>query len=71
MVRNHNYTKLKNGEDFTFEIDSDGLRGDMISQGNIKIGDYITIYPKKYQVIEVEYYSDPPDMWRASLVLVR
>lgn len=70
MARNHNYTNLKCGEDFTLELANDGITGDMTGQGNIKVGDYITISPHKYQVIEVEYYSEPPDMWRAKVSLV-
>lgn len=69
MVRNHNYTNLTPGKDFTLEISSDGLTADIIGQGYIKQGDYITI-SDKYRVDEVEYYSQPPDMWRAKLSLV-
>lgn len=57
MARNHNYTNLKYGEDFTLELTNEGITGDMIGQGNIKAGDYITISPHKYQVIEVESQS--------------
>jgi len=70
MARNHNYTNLKLGEDFTLEVANDGMTGDMIGQGNIKTGDYISISTNKYQVVEVEYYSEPPDMWRAKVSLV-
>ena len=71
LAINHNYTKSKNGEYFTFEINSNCLRRNLINQGTIKIGYYITIYANKYQVVEMEYYSEPLDMCRASLVLVR
>lgn len=68
--RNHDYTNLSCGEDYTLEISDDGLRGDMIGQGNIKALDYITISPNKYQVIVVEYYSQPSGMWRAKVSLI-
>ncbi len=71
MAKNHNYKKLTSGIDFTLEVANDGLTADMIGQGAIKPGDYITISDQyKYQVVEVEYYSTPPDMWRANLSFV-
>lgn len=69
MARNYNYTNLTPGKDFTLEIASDGLTADIIGQGYIKQGDYITI-SDKYRVDEVEYYSEPPDIWRAKVSLV-
>lgn len=69
MARNHNYTNLICGQDFTLEVANDGLTADITGQGYIKQGDYITIVDK-YRVDEVEYYSDPPDMWRAKVSLV-
>ena len=71
MVSNHIYTNLICGKDYTLEVTDDGLTGDMIGQGNIRVLDYVTISPNKYQVVEMEYYSEPLDMCRASLVLVR
>lgn len=52
------------------EVSEDGLRGDMIGQGNIKVLDYITISPNKYQVVAVEYYAQPSGMWRAKVSLI-
>ncbi len=69
MPRNYNYTNLTPGKDFTLEIASDGLTADIIGQGYIKQGDYITICDK-YRVDEVEYYSEPPDIWRGKVSLV-
>ena len=70
MARNYNYTKLTCGKDYTFEVANDNLTGDMIGQGNLKVGDCIIISSKKYQVVEVEYYLEPPDMWRAKVSLL-
>ena len=69
-ARNHNYTNLSCGKDYTLEVSDDGLRGDMIGQGNMKALDYITISPNKYQVVAVEYYSQPSGMWRAKVSLI-
>ena len=66
-ARNHNYTNLSCGKDYTLEVSDDGLRGDMIGQGNMKALDYITISPNKYQVVAIEYYSQPVGMWRAQV----
>lgn len=70
MAKNHNYTNLVHGEDFNLEVANDGITGDMIGQGKMRVGDYITISATKYRVIQIEYYADPPDMWRAKLSLV-
>lgn len=70
MGRNHNYTNLICGLDYTLEVTNDGLTGDLIGQGNIKALDYITISANKYQVVAVEYYSQPSGMWRAKVSLI-
>lgn len=70
MTKNHNYTNLNCGKDYTLEFTNDGLTGDLIGQGNIKALDYITISPNKYQVVAVEYYSQPSGMWRAKVSLI-
>lgn len=71
MAKNHNYTNLIHGQDFTLETAEDGMTGDMIGQGNMKVGDYITVASYKYQVVDIEYYSEPIDMWRAKVSLVK
>ena len=66
-VKNHNYTNLVREQDFFLEIDRDENLGSSINitgQGNIKVGDTITI---KFKVVEVEYYAEPHDLWRAKL----
>lgn len=65
--RNHNYTNLVPDEDFFLEVAQDSESGsvvNMIGQGNVKVGDTITI---QLRVVAVECYSDSPDMWRARL----
>lgn len=65
--RNHNYTNLVPGQDFFLEVPQDNESGstvNMIGQGNVKVGDTVTI---QFRVIEVEHYSDSPDIWRARL----
>ena len=49
------------------EVAQDSEAGSIVNitgQGNVQAGDTITI---QLQVVEVEYYSDSPDMWRAKL----
>ncbi len=65
--RNHNYTNLVPGQDFFLEVPQDSESGsivNMIGQGNVKVGDTVTI---QFRVVEVEHYSDSPDIWRARL----
>ncbi len=69
----YDYTGLVAGRDYVFEIlDNDCTRGCMTARWkNIKCGDYI-ILPnasgsQKYQVEEIDYYSEPADMWMALL----
>lgn len=66
-IKNHNYTNLVHEQDFFLEFspdDKSGVSVNMTGQGNIQVGDTITI---KFQVVEVEYYAEPHDMWRAKL----
>ena len=65
--RNHNYTNLVHEQDFFLEVAQDSEAGSIVNitgQGNVQAGDTITI---QLQIVEVEYYSDSPDMWRAKL----
>lgn len=71
MAKKYNYTNLIHGQDFTLETGEDGTTGDMIGQVDMKVGDYITIASYKYQVVNIEYYSEPIDMWRAKVFLVK
>lgn len=66
-IKNHNYTNLVHEQDFFLEVSQDdqsGISINMTGRGNIRVGDTVTI---KLQVVEVEYYAEPHDMWRAKL----
>jgi hypothetical protein len=65
--RNHNYTNRIPDRDFFLEVDRDSESGaivNMVGQGNVKVGDTITI---QLRVVAVECYSDSPELWRAKL----
>lgn len=65
--RNHNYTNQVPGQDFFLEVPQNSESGsivNMIGQGNVKVGDTVTI---QFRVVEVEHYSDSPEIWRARL----
>lgn len=67
----HDYTGYQAGVEYVFEMTSqDG--GYMTGQGhNLKVGDYVLLSRgtkvDRYQVEQVEYYSQPSDMWIALL----
>ncbi|MDF5728082.1 MAG: hypothetical protein PUP92_08585 [Rhizonema sp. PD38] len=70
--KTHDYTRLVCGRDYVFEPIDNQTRGYMTGQGRgIKSGDYIIFQNGssacKYQVEEIDYYSEPPDMWMALL----
>ncbi len=70
--KTHDYTRLVCGRDYVFEPTENQTRGYMTGQGRgIKSGDYIILQNGFgaciYQVEEIDYYSDPPDMWMALL----
>jgi len=67
--RTHNLTDQVEGANYTFEA-LDGDRAQMTGYGKgIKGGDYIILTKDKilYRVEDIEYYADPPDLWRALL----
>ncbi|WP_242051546.1 hypothetical protein [Nostoc sp. FACHB-280] len=70
--RTHDYSKFISGKDYVFELLNCGLEGRMtgIGQG-IQPFDYIILRCGsellRYQVVDIDYYADPPDMWMASL----
>lgn len=60
------------GKDYVFEQTENEAKGYMTAQcKGIAIGDYIILKhdtePCCYQVEQIDYYSDPPDMWIALL----
>ncbi|MBW4559169.1 MAG: hypothetical protein KME59_25270 [Trichormus sp. ATA11-4-KO1] len=68
----HDYTRLVQGKDYVFELLDEGITGQMTGVGKgIKPCDYIILQHgceiERYQVEEIDYYSDPPDMWIALL----
>ena len=66
--RTHDYTQLVSGSDYIFESIDGESKGYMTGQGKgIKPGDYILLPDgsgiSRYQIEEIDYYSNPPDMW--------
>lgn len=66
----HDYTKRSWGHDYTItQVYDGGQRLRLVGWGRgIKAGDYLLLEndgaSTRYQVATVDYYSDPPDMWR-------
>ncbi|MBW4630358.1 MAG: hypothetical protein KME30_00180 [Iphinoe sp. HA4291-MV1] len=70
--KTYDYTQYVNGHDYVFESVDNQTKGYMTGQGRgIKRGDYIILCDGsnaiRYQIEEIDYYSDPPDMWIALL----
>lgn len=70
--RTYDYTRLICGRDYVFEPVENLTKGYMTGQGKgIKAGDYIMLSHDAdadlYQVEEIDYYSEPSDMWIALL----
>ncbi len=69
----YDYRNLVTGRDYVFEtLDNDCTKGYMSARWkSIKCGDYIILGnasdTHKYQVEEIDYYSEPSDMWIALL----
>ncbi len=72
MNRTYDYTQYTSGRDYFFELLDGGRTACMTAEGNYpKSGDRILLnYDSKtyeYQIEEIDYYSNPPDMWMALL----
>ena len=72
QTKTYDYTQYVSGRDYVFELADNQAKGYMTGQGKgIKRGDYIILYNGskscRYQVEEIDYYSEPPDMWIALL----
>jgi MioC protein len=70
--KSHDYTQLEKGCDYIFESIDGGRRGYMTGQGKgIKPGEYFILSDEsdhhRYQVKEIDYYSNPSDIWIALL----
>lgn len=72
----HDYTRRYAGHDYTFEPIDNGQRGRVVGWGKgIRAGDYLLLQREagagpgstRYQIVDVRYYSDPSDMWSASV----
>ncbi|GAA6621722.1 hypothetical protein [Scytonema sp. NUACC26] len=68
----YDYTECVCGCDYAFEPVDNLTKGYMTAQfKGIKRGDYILLKNGsnlyRYQVEEIDYYSEPPDMWIALL----
>jgi hypothetical protein len=71
----YDYTKFVSGRDYVFEAKDNGIKGYITSQlSGVQAGDYIIVNHDsqscRYQVEEIDYYSEPADMWMALLSLV-
>lgn len=70
--KTHDYRHLERGINYFFESLQEEMQGCMTGFGKgIKPGDYIILRQGgesyRYQVEEIDYYSDPSDMWMALL----
>ncbi len=68
----HDFTQLTAGSDYMFEFLDEEMKGCITGTGkNIKPRDYIILQHNtqtyRYQIEEIDYYSDPSDMWIALL----
>lgn len=71
-IKTHDYTGQVSGQDYVFETIDDSTKGYMTAQGKgITVGDFITLQDGAevyhYQVEQIEYYSNPSDMWTGVL----
>lgn len=69
----HDYTKRYWGHDYTFEPIDGGMKGRMMGWGSgIEKGDFLLLdnegQSTRYLVRRIEYFQDPPDMWRIDAV---
>ncbi len=70
--KTHDYSQLVCGHDYIFEPVDNLTQGYMTGQGKgVNCGDCIVLQigsqVEKYQVEEIDYYSEPSDMWMALL----
>lgn len=70
-MKTHDYTNRHWGHDYTFSPIDNGAKGELMGWGTgIEAGDYLIIQngdgSTRYQVEEIEYFSNPKDMWKAT-----
>ena len=68
--KTHDFTECICGTDYVFEVAEDVTKAYMTAQSKgVKPGDYIVLLigseSWQYQVEEIDYYSNPRDMWMA------
>ena len=68
--KTHDFTELVYGSDYAFEVAEDPSKAYMTAQRRgVKTDDYIVLLIGseywRYQVEQIDYYSNPPDMWMA------
>ena len=68
--KTHDFTECVCGTDYVFEVAEEVTTAYMTAQSKgVKPGDYIVLLigseSKRYQVEQVDYYSNPPNMWMA------
>jgi hypothetical protein len=68
----HDYTRFRYGVDYEFEFIKGNSGAHMTGQGKgIRQGDCLLLKGRasieRYQVMEIDYYSSPSDMWIALL----
>jgi hypothetical protein len=73
--KTHDFTEFTSDRDYVFEKADDITKGYITGQGKgIKPGDFILLRQGEdsccYQVEQIDYYSDPPDMWMALVARV-
>ncbi|MEB3219556.1 MAG: hypothetical protein VKN72_25425 [Nostocales cyanobacterium 94392] len=66
----HDFTGCVPGSDYVFEIAEDPAKGYITAQRKgVRCGDYIILQIDsehcRYQVEQIDYYSNPSDMWMA------
>ena len=72
-IQVHDYSIRGWGHDYVFRPQDNGLKAHMMGWGyGLKPNDYLILQNKgattRYQIKNVEYYSDPADMWPADVV---
>lgn len=68
--KTHDFTKCVAGVDYVFEVAENLTTAYMTARGKgVKLDDYIVLQINsefcRYQVEQIDYYSNPPDMWMA------
>ncbi|MBW4630288.1 MAG: hypothetical protein KME49_33465 [Brasilonema octagenarum HA4186-MV1] len=70
--KTYDYTQYVSGRDYIFESTDNQTIGYMTGiRAGVQRGDYIILCNSsntcRYQVEDIDYYSEPPDMWIALL----